>query len=238
MPVPSTIDDLSTTASSNSPAGTEGPGDGDNYIRAHGAFIATLRDKLDGTSATGTIKQPALDGTATGTLIGAGLEDPVFSGTATGAMSWAALQSFGAGVSVGNVDSATATVLDHYLEGTFTPVLNFGGATTGITYTTQTGSYTRIGNRVFASIAIVLSSKGSATGVATITGMPIAAGQADAGNTFHTGALSMTGPVLATIASGGTSLALFQDNAGSWATVTNSEIANTTALTINIDYKV
>lgn len=44
MPVPSTIDELSTTASSNSPAGSESPINTDNYFRAHAAFIAQLRD--------------------------------------------------------------------------------------------------------------------------------------------------------------------------------------------------
>lgn len=43
MPVPTVITDLSTTAASNSPAGSDAPGpDGDNYFRAHAAFIAQL----------------------------------------------------------------------------------------------------------------------------------------------------------------------------------------------------
>ena len=50
MPVPSSINDLSTTAASNSPGGGETPADGDNYIRALSAFIAQLRDLLNGTS--------------------------------------------------------------------------------------------------------------------------------------------------------------------------------------------
>lgn len=66
MPVPSSIDDLSTTAGSNSPAGGETPKDGDNYIRALSAFIATLRDKLDGTSDTGTITNATFSGTTAG----------------------------------------------------------------------------------------------------------------------------------------------------------------------------
>lgn len=80
MPVPTSIDDLSTTAGSNSPSGSEGPGDGDNYIRAHGAFIATLRDKLNSTSNTGTVK------------------NATFSGTMAGAVSWSGLQTFAAGI--------------------------------------------------------------------------------------------------------------------------------------------
>lgn len=67
------------------------------------------------------------------------------------------------------------TALSTYAEGTFTPVLNFGGATTGITYGTQTGRYTRIGRMVQYEVRITLTSKGSATGSATITGLPFAA---------------------------------------------------------------
>lgn len=203
MPIPSSITDLSTTASSNSPSGGDSPGDGDDFIRALSAFIATLRDKLNGTAATGTVKQPVFDGTATGSLIGASLASPAFSGTATGSLIGATLTtpniaspafsgtasgtlagvtltsatlsgltSFSSGISVGNAAQAGATTLDWYEEGTFTPVLKFGGATTGITYGTQTGRYTRIGRMVHISVSIVLSSKGSASGVATITGLP------------------------------------------------------------------
>lgn len=46
MPVPSSINDLSTTAGSNYPAGSESPITADDYFRAHAAFIAQLRDGL------------------------------------------------------------------------------------------------------------------------------------------------------------------------------------------------
>lgn len=50
MPVPSAITDLSTTAASNSPAGSESArGTIDDYLRAHASFIAQNRT---GTSAT------------------------------------------------------------------------------------------------------------------------------------------------------------------------------------------
>lgn len=44
MPVPSSIDDLSTTPDLNSPPGSEPPTLLDNYIRTLSAFIADLRD--------------------------------------------------------------------------------------------------------------------------------------------------------------------------------------------------
>lgn len=61
----------------------------------------------------------------------------------------------------------------------FTPVLKFGGATTGITYTNQVGNYAQIGNLVYYEIFLFLSSKGSATGNATITGFPVGHGTGD-----------------------------------------------------------
>lgn len=64
-------------------------------------------------------------------------------------------------------------VLKNYVTSTaWTPVLNFGGATTGITYLAQTAHYLRIGNLIFITMEIRLTSKGSATGDATITGLP------------------------------------------------------------------
>lgn len=57
MPVPASINDLSITAASNYPAGTENPfPDSAKYIRAHAAFIAQLRDgKLDASAVSAFI---------------------------------------------------------------------------------------------------------------------------------------------------------------------------------------
>lgn len=44
MPVPASINDLSTTPGSNSPPGSESPATIDDYLRTHAAFIAQLRD--------------------------------------------------------------------------------------------------------------------------------------------------------------------------------------------------
>ena len=59
--------------------------------------------------------------------------------------------------------------MSNYAPGTWSPVLAFGGASTGITYSTQQGEYTQIGNMVFYNIFLILTSKGSATGGATIS---------------------------------------------------------------------
>jgi len=73
------------------------------------------------------------------------------------------------------VPSSDANTLDDYEEGTFTPLLQFGGASVGITYTSQLGKYTKIGRVVFVNIYVTLSNKGSSSGIASIEGLPFAA---------------------------------------------------------------
>ena len=63
-------------------------------------------------------------------------------------------------------------VLAIYDKDTFTPVLEFGGGTTGITYSSQIGTYWKIGTIIVINIVLVLTNKGSSTGTATITGLP------------------------------------------------------------------
>lgn len=70
--------------------------------------------------------------------------------------------------------STNVNTLDDYEEGTFTPIITFGGASVDITYSSQSGLYTKIGNIVIATIKIILSSKGSSTGLARVDGLPFA----------------------------------------------------------------
>lgn len=73
--------------------------------------------------------------------------------------------------------SADVNTLDDYEEGTFTPTITFGGGSTGITYTTQTGKYTKIGNVVTYVVFINLSSKGSSAGSAVVQTLPFVVGE-------------------------------------------------------------
>jgi hypothetical protein len=72
--------------------------------------------------------------------------------------------------------TGTSELLADYEEGTWTPVLAFGGGTTGITYTSRDATYTKVGRLVRITCKIVLSNKGSSTGDATITGLPFSSG--------------------------------------------------------------
>lgn len=65
----------------------------------------------------------------------------------------------------------TSQLLNWYEEGTWVPVLRFGGASTGITGT-FTGTYTRVGNLVMVRGYCSVTNKGSATGAANINGLP------------------------------------------------------------------
>jgi hypothetical protein len=71
-----------------------------------------------------------------------------------------------------NGDTAAANALDDYEEGTWTMGVSFGGASVGVTSSTNTGTYTKIGRQVTVNGYIQLTSKGSSTGTATITGLP------------------------------------------------------------------
>jgi len=57
-------------------------------------------------------------------------------------------------------------------SGTWLPVLNFTTTNLGVTYSIQLGSYVKIGNLVFITGHVALTSKGTVTGAAKISGLP------------------------------------------------------------------
>ena len=71
--------------------------------------------------------------------------------------------------------TGTSELLDDYEEGSWTGTVDFGGGTTGITYSARQGRYTKIGRLVHASFVITLSNKGSSNGNTTISGLPFTA---------------------------------------------------------------
>ena len=75
-----------------------------------------------------------------------------------------------------NGDTASANALDDYEEGTWTMGITFGNGTTGVTFQYNSGTYTKIGRQVTVNGYCVLTSKGSSTGVARVTGLPFTIG--------------------------------------------------------------
>ena len=71
------------------------------------------------------------------------------------------------------VAASNANTLDDYEEGTWTPVVSFGGASVGITGTFG-GTYTKVGNVVTITFTLTFTSKGTSTGEMLVSGMPFA----------------------------------------------------------------
>ena len=120
---------------------------------------------------------------------------------------------------------------DAYVEGTYTPVLSFGGLSTGITYASRVGYYTKIGEMVFVSGAIVLSSKGSATGVAKISLPFTSATQTATGSlniTYMANVASLTSPVVGGIESAVSTATLRDAGASGTTDLDDTNFANST----------
>lgn len=89
----------------------------------------------------------------------------------------------GMGIDFGATTDAagkTGEILADYEEGTWTPGITFGGSATGVTYTTQAGSYTKIGNRVYFTGWLKINAHGSLSGSALVTGLPFTVANAEA----------------------------------------------------------
>jgi hypothetical protein len=69
--------------------------------------------------------------------------------------------------------SSDVNTLDDYEEGTYTPTVSYSGSTSGVTYISSTGSFTKIGNVISVQIAINLSNKGTGSG-SVVVSLPFA----------------------------------------------------------------
>ena len=85
--------------------------------------------------------------------------------------------------------SSDANTLDDYAEGTWTPTLS-GASGSGITYTTNSGQYIKIGKLVFASFSIATLSLGTASGGVSLSGLPFTA---DATHNCHGASVAWAG---------------------------------------------
>ena len=68
---------------------------------------------------------------------------------------------------------AAASLFAQASNSTWTPTLAFGGNSVGITYSARAGTWKRAGDLIVANFSFVLTSKGSSTGAATISGLPV-----------------------------------------------------------------
>ncbi len=123
-------------------------------------------------------------------------------------------------------------------DSTFVPVLDFAGGTTGITYTTQTAIYSRVGNVVTFSINLVLSNKGSSTGAAHITGLPFSVRSGFLGYLTIGGSIALTyiGLPVAAFLTATNQMDIAQVSAGVYTALTDTAFANNTTLRFSGTY--
>lgn len=137
--------------------------------------------------------------------------------------------------------SADANTLDDYEEGTFTPGISFGGGTTGITYTAQTGQYTKIGNLVTINSLVFLSSKGSSTGAALLTGLPFTAGSVVAAVVMfnmNNGAAAEVTQMTGAVTASATTVNLQRFAAGALTNLADTDFNNNSIVRISTSYQV
>lgn len=214
-----------------------------------------IRNYVDGSTSLGSNLALFTSQVGTGTLTERVRVDQsgnlILNSANTGATIQAAGTSQGLKLQgTGGTNNTDPNVLDFYADGgtansggvAWTPTLKFGGNTTGITYNTQMGRYTRIGNMVFASCYIRLTSKGTATGAATIDGLPTCvnlAGFYAAGAIGYTAAITSTGTMQINMLANQTQLTIRQVTAvGVNTAVTDTDFANGSEIIVSISYPV
>lgn len=160
--------------------------------------------------------------------------DGIFTAGSTGVVN-ATIGTTGQRVYVPAVsfDGGTNNLANFVNTTSWTPTLRFGGGSTGITYSTQTGSYFRIGPVIFFSFTIALTNKGSSTGAATVAGLPVTVGTSP---TCSGGAFTITytagySSVILEPAAATTTLNLNQAGSGvAYTNLTNTNFANTSLI--------
>lgn len=125
-------------------------------------------------------------------------------------------------------------------RGAWTPVLTFGGASTGITYSTQSADYQCAGGMIHFFINIVLTSKGTATGNAEISllgGTGLAGPKEIVTNKgfgqiqFYSGMASLVAPIARPVSP--LLLRLQNQNATAVSNLTDANFSNTSNLQIS-----
>lgn len=127
-------------------------------------------------------------------------------------------------------------------EGAFTPVLSFGGSTTGITYSMAlNGRYFKIGKMVTIWITGQLSNKGSASGYAAVAGLPFTSRNTSG---YITDWTFMAANIATGIVPGGqlsqnsTTLSLVKmtPSAGTGTLMSESDFTNSTYISMSFQY--
>jgi len=124
------------------------------------------------------------------------------------------------------VASSNANTLDDYEEGTFTPGVTFGGASVGMVISSS-GRYTKAGRAVTVSGLITITTRGSSTGTALITGLPFTSAAGDyVAASLRLAAISFTDAFQGYVGPSATTINLEQiTNAGTESALTHSNFS-------------
>jgi hypothetical protein len=137
--------------------------------------------------------------------------------------------------------SADANTLDDYKEGVWTPTI-LPGAGSGITYSVQSGRYTKIGNQVFAQGRLTISGLGTASGSASLDGFPFTSAAGSNLGIVHFGfwsGMTTTVPMLMGLMSSGAATAglYFSSEAATGAAVLQiSDISSSLEIYFSVHY--
>lgn len=141
------------------------------------------------------------------------------------------------------IDSGVVRNIPQWIVPTaFTPGISFGGGTTGITYGAQVANCERLGNRFYFSGYVLLTSKGSSTGTALITGLPAASKNTT--NYFHAVTLrvdnmtGVSGMIQGLILANSQTISLSYSGTGTATTIDNTHFANNTGIAFMGHYEV
>ena len=140
--------------------------------------------------------------------------------------------------------TGTSELFDDYEEGTFTPTLLGSSGNPTVTYTTQSGRYTKVGNRVFVDMYIGTSAYSGGSGNFRIGGLPFtaASGTPEAGG-IPMGFKVSTGAEAMVVVQGGTNYCQMlkrgaTDTSTGWGNspVTVWTNANPTIINVSLHY--
>jgi len=139
------------------------------------------------------------------------------------------------------IPSADVNVLDDYEEGTFTPLLKFGGNSVGMTYFDNIGNYTKIGRQVTVQIYLALTNIGSSTGNATIIDLPFTSGSGNRAfqsvGSIRFDNIIYTGMIDIYVSAVSSSISFEQvSNLGVDSALTNTNFNSSTEMSITLTY--
>jgi hypothetical protein len=200
MPIPTLITDLSTTAVSNSPAGSDTVfPDLDNYVRALSAFLASIRDN-SGNGWTSPYATTSAASLTSGTLDVARLtlvSPPAIGGTTPNAITGTNITA------TGNLYANGSTSLIGYTTGSGGTVTQTTSKSTGVTINKSCGTITTHNENLNAITEVVF----------TVTNSQVSAGDVVVVSPSATGSTAVYTAAVQAVAAGSFQIRL-RNNSG------------------------